>query len=79
MVEALRNGRLGGAVLDVFEREPLDPSSPLWELPNVVISPHSAGVRPDHWSEVIDLFIENFRRFQRGESLLNLVDCEAGY
>jgi phosphoglycerate dehydrogenase-like enzyme len=79
MVEALRSGQLGGAVLDVFEREPLDPASALWELPNVVISPHSAGVRPDHWSEVIDLFIENLRRFQRGESLLNLVDCEAGY
>jgi D-2-hydroxyacid dehydrogenase (NADP+) len=79
MLEALKNGQLGGAVLDVFEREPLDPSSPLWSLPNVVISPHSAGVRPDHWAEVIDLFSENLRRFQRGESLLNMVNSEAGY
>ena len=76
---ALQNGRLGGAVLDVFEREPLDAASPLWSLPNVVISPHCSGVRPDHWDEVIDLFSENLRRFQEGEPLLNLVNSEAGY
>jgi phosphoglycerate dehydrogenase-like enzyme len=82
LLEALQNGRLGGAVLDVFEREPLDPASPLWTLPNVIISPHSAGVRPDHWQEVIDLFSENLRRFQRGEpleALLNVVNCDVGY
>jgi phosphoglycerate dehydrogenase-like enzyme len=45
----------------------------------VIISPHSSGVRPDHWDEVIDLFSENLRRFQRGEALLNQVDCKAGY
>jgi phosphoglycerate dehydrogenase-like enzyme len=79
LVAALESGRIGGAVLDVFEREPLDPSSPLWRLPNVIISPHSAGVRPDHWEEVIDLFSENLRRYQRGEPLLNMVNCDAGY
>jgi D-2-hydroxyacid dehydrogenase (NADP+) len=79
MLAALQNGQLGGAVLDVFEREPLDPASPLWTLPNVIISPHSAGVRPDHWSEVIDLFSENLVRFQSGEPLLNLVSPHAGY
>jgi phosphoglycerate dehydrogenase-like enzyme len=79
LVEALQTGRLGGAVLDVFTREPLDPASPLWTLPNVIVSPHSSGVRPDHWGEVIDLFSENLRRFQRGEPLLNLVDAAAGY
>jgi phosphoglycerate dehydrogenase-like enzyme len=79
LLAGLQSGRLGGAVLDVFEKEPLDPSSPLWTLPNVIISPHSAGVRPDHWDEVIDLFSENLRRFQRGEALLNLVNSEAGY
>jgi phosphoglycerate dehydrogenase-like enzyme len=77
--EALRSGWLGGAVLDVFEREPLDPASPLWSLPNVIVSPHSSGFRPDHWDEVIDLFSENLQRFQRGEMLLNLVNLEAGY
>ena len=79
LVAALQDGRLGGAVLDVFEREPLDPASPLWGLPNVVISPHSAGVRPDHWDEVINLFTENLRRYQCGEPLLNMVNCDAGY
>jgi phosphoglycerate dehydrogenase-like enzyme len=66
-------------VLDVFEREPLDPASPLWDLPNVIISPHSSGVRPDHWAEVIDLFSENLRRFQQAQPLLNMVNCDAGY
>ena len=79
LIAGLESGRLGGAVLDVFEREPLDPASPLWSLPNVVISPHSAGVRPDHWAEVIDLFSENLGRFDRGEPLLNLVNCDVGY
>jgi phosphoglycerate dehydrogenase-like enzyme len=79
MIEALRSGRLRAAVLDVFEHEPLDPSSPLWSLPNVIITPHSSGFRANHWDKVIDLFTENLRRFQRSETLLNLVDCAAGY
>jgi phosphoglycerate dehydrogenase-like enzyme len=79
MISALQNGQLGGAVLDVFDKEPLDPDSPLWTLPNAVITPHSSGVRPDHWDEVIDLFSENLSRFQRGEALRNVVDCAAGY
>jgi len=79
MVDSLRTGHLGGAVLDVFDREPLDPSSPLWSLANVVVSPHSSGFRASHWDDVIDLFSENLRRYQRGEPLLNPVDCSAGY
>ena len=79
LITAIQRGHLGGAVLDVFESEPLDRASSLWSLPNVIISPHSAGVRPDHWDEVIDLFSENLRRFQRGEPLLNMVNCDAGY
>ncbi len=79
LIAAIQSGHLGGAVLDVFEREPLDRANPLWSLPNVIISPHSAGVRPDHWDDVIDLFSENLRRFQRGEPLLNMVNCDAGY
>jgi phosphoglycerate dehydrogenase-like enzyme len=79
LISNLTSGRLGGAVLDVFDREPLDTSSPLWTLPNVVITPHCSGYRPDHWDDVINLFSENLRRFQRGEELLNIVDCAVGY
>src|ERR1700687_548903 len=79
LIAALQSGHLGGAVLDVFEHEPLDLQSPLWTLPNVIISPHVSGVRPDHWNDVIDLFSENLQRFERGEPLLNVVDVRAGY
>ena len=79
LCRALTSGKLGGAVLDVFEREPLDAASPLWSLPNVVITPHSSGFRVSHWDDVIDLFGDNLRRYQRGEPLLNLVDASAGY
>ena len=79
MISALQSGKLGGAVLDVFDVEPLEASSPLWSLPNVVISPHSSGFRASHWDDVTDLFTENLKRYQRGKNLLNLVDCAAGY
>jgi phosphoglycerate dehydrogenase-like enzyme len=79
MVRALERGQLGGAVLDVFDREPLDASSPLWSMPNVVITPHSAGFLATHWDDVVDLFAENLRRFQRGDTLRNVVDPAAGY
>jgi phosphoglycerate dehydrogenase-like enzyme len=79
LVQALQDGQLGGAILDVFDREPLPPASPLWDLPNVIITPHCSGIRRDHWDDAIDLFSENLRRFQRGEPLLNLVDTLAGY
>jgi phosphoglycerate dehydrogenase-like enzyme len=79
MCRALGDGHLGGAVLDVFEREPLDASSPLWSIPNVVITPHCSGLRAAHWDEIIDLFSDNLRRFQGGEALKNVVDPSAGY
>ncbi len=79
MIRALESGQLGGAVLDVFDKEPLDAESPLWSMSNVIVTPHSAGFRADHWEEVTDLFIENVRRYRCGESLLNVVDPLAGY
>ena len=79
MISALKSGQLGGAVLDVFDREPLDPASPLWTLPNVVITPHVASLRPNHWDDVIELFSDNLRRFMQGEPLRNLVDVGVGY
>ena len=79
LVDALRQGALGGAGLDVFEHEPLSADSPLWTLDNVIITPHMAGFRADHWEAVTTLFAENLKRFERGEPLQNLVDKTAGY
>ena len=79
LAEVLWDGAIAGAGLDVFEHEPLDPESPLWDLPNVIITPHTSGFRPDHWDAATDLFAENLRRFDRGEPLRNVVDKQAGY
>jgi phosphoglycerate dehydrogenase-like enzyme len=79
LARALTRGAIGGAGLDVFEREPLDPASPLWTMPNVIITPHMSGFRPDHWDAATDLFAENLRRFEAGQPLLNVVDKQAGY
>lgn len=79
MRTALENGQLGGAVLDVFEQEPLDVNDGLWSMKNVIVTPHMAGLRQSHWDDVRDLFAENLRRFLRGDQLLNVVDTAAGY
>ncbi len=79
MRSALDSGQLGGAVLDVFEREPLDATDDLWAMRNVVLTPHSSGFRATHWDDVAALFAENLRRFRRGDGLLNAVDLTAGY
>jgi len=80
LIERLRSGRIRGAVLDVFETEPLPHDSPLWGLPSVVVSPHVSPVSPGKfWPRQLDLFLENWRRYAAGEPLLNLVDKHAGY
>jgi phosphoglycerate dehydrogenase-like enzyme len=81
LVAALAAGRIAGAALDVFEHEPLPPSSPLWGMDQVLISPHCTDrtTNPD-WLELsMQLFVENFQRYRRGESLHNVVDKSAGY
>lgn len=79
LIDALTRGSLGGAALDVFDEEPLAPSSPLWTLPNVLITPHVAGVRADYWTAATNVFIENLRRYRAGQPLINLVDPSLGY
>jgi phosphoglycerate dehydrogenase-like enzyme len=79
VIEALKDGRLGGAALDVFTREPLESTSPYWDLPNVIITPHTSGAMQDYWTPLVALFSDNLRRFEKGEPLLNVVDKVAGY
>lgn len=79
LAEALVSGAIAGAALDVFEHEPLAPDSPLWDLPTVVITPHTSAFRDNYWDMVVDLFAGNLRRFERGEELVNVVDKNAGY
>lgn len=77
--EALRDGVIAGAALDVFEVEPLPAESPLWRMPNVLVSPHRAGDHEGWESDVVALFVDNLRRFVAGEPLRNVVDTELGY
>lgn len=79
LVTALQTGALRGAGLDVFADEPLPPASPLWTLPNAILTPHVAGLRADYWRVAVDMFAANLQRFEAGEPLVNVVDKEAGY
>lgn len=79
LIDALREKRIHGAALDVFENEPLPPDHPLWSLENVLVSPHSADHTPDSHERAMRFFIENLRRHERGQKLENVVDLRHGY
>ncbi|GAB2571389.1 D-2-hydroxyacid dehydrogenase [Microlunatus antarcticus] len=79
LIEALTSGHLGGAALDVFEVEPLPASSPLWDLPNVIVSPHSASTLVSENAALVDLFVDNLRRYLDGRPLRNTYDATKGY
>ena len=81
LINALRAGRLAGAGLDVFEEEPLPPTSPLWEMPNVVITPHSGGVTPEANRRITEIFCHNLKLWLAGREteMKNIVDMEIGY
>jgi phosphoglycerate dehydrogenase-like enzyme len=79
LVRALRAGQIGGAALDTFSDEPLQPSSPFYDLPNVIVTPHTAWSSARVLDRSIDLFCDNLRRYRAGEPLRNVVDPTAGY
>ena len=79
LIRALRERWIAGAGLDVFEREPLARSSPLWNMPQVVISPHIAGIHPHYMARAADIFMNNLKRYLAAKPLLNEVDKTAGY
>lgn len=80
LADLLAGGRLRGAVLDVFRREPLPADSRLWQLPNALVVPHVSPVSPARfWPRQLDLFLDNWRRYDRGAPLRNLVDKHQGY
>jgi len=76
---ALESGWIGGAVLDVFNEEPLSPESPLYGTPNLVITPHTSWASDQVIERTVDLFVDNLRRDRAGETLRNLVNLEVGY
>jgi phosphoglycerate dehydrogenase-like enzyme len=76
---ALREGRIGGAVLDTFLEEPLPPSSPLYDLPNVILTPHTSWSSTRVLDRSVGLFADNLRRYAAGKPLINVVDPAAGY
>ena len=79
LARALSEGRLGGAVLDTFREEPLPPTSTLYDLPNVILTPHTSWSSTRVLDRSVDLFCDNLRRFADGLTLVNVVDPDAGY
>lgn len=79
MILALEEGKIAGAGLDVFEKEPLPGDSPLYRLDNVLLTPHISGVFPDYNKKAVKVFIDNLNRYKQGKELINLVDYNRGY
>jgi glyoxylate/hydroxypyruvate reductase len=79
LIRALTSGHIRGAALDVFATEPLPADSPMWDLPNVIVSPHSASTVSAENRRIVDIFLENLRRFLAGEPMINAFDKSRGY
>ena len=79
LVAALETGEIAGAVLDVFQQEPLPEDSPLWSTPNLVVSPHMSGDYDTHQTTMAELFLDNLDRYARGDPLINTVDKVHGF
>ena len=79
VIAALQSGPIVGAFLDVFEREPLDPASPLWDMPNVLVSPHTASHSQGQNEAIFDIFLDNLARYLDGRPLRNRFEAARGY
>ncbi|EIW19819.1 MULTISPECIES: D-2-hydroxyacid dehydrogenase [Pelosinus] len=79
LITALEQGLIKGACLDVFDEEPLSDSSPLWDMQNVIITPHVAALSPSYLDRAVKLFADNLSRFQQNKEMLNIIDKIKGY
>lgn len=79
LIQALQDGQIAGAGLDVFASEPLPPDSPLWDMPNVIITAHYAGDTPYYDERALEIFIDNLERYVHHRPMLNVVDKQRGY
>ncbi len=79
IIECLEQGKIAGAMLDVFHNEPLDQNRPIWEAPNIVISPHTSSYYAEYEEDMANQFLNNFARFKKQEPLENVVDKSVGF
>ena len=79
LIDALRDGAIAGAGLDVFVEEPLPAQHPYWTLDNVILTPHVSGYLPDFFARAFEIFLGNLERFLAGRPLANVVDKRLGY
>jgi len=79
LIQALQDGQLGGAALDVFAQEPLPPDSPLWDMENVILTPHNSWSTPHMEEREAALFLDNLERYMQGLPLRQVVDKTLGY
>jgi phosphoglycerate dehydrogenase-like enzyme len=79
LIDALQGGVIAWAGLDVFETEPLPPESPLWSMPNVLVTPHYSGLTPEYDRRAMEILLDNLGRYVRGEPMRNVVNKRAGY
>ena len=79
LITCLEQGKIAGAMLDVFHNEPLDQDRPIWDAPNIVISPHTSSYYAEYEEDMANQFLENFARFKERKSLVNVVDKDLGF
>ena len=79
LLKGLQTKKIKGAGIDAFETEPLDPKSPLWDMPNVIISPHSSAITPEMYEQRLQIFRDNFKRFLEGKTLNHICNKKEGF